>query len=104
MPYDSSLTGPGGAFKSNAFESFDQELAQNFATHMRANQDSTRYLALLRMPWPETINHLGKQPVRNRYGGFKFVECRYPEVFYLRLQREHDACDRLRQIAPHLEP
>ena len=97
-PYDSSLTGPGGAFKSNAFESFDQELAQNFATHMRANQDSTRYLALLRMPWPETINHLGKQPVRNRYGGFKFVECRYPEVFYLRLQREHDACDRLRQL------
>ena len=86
-------------FKSSAYESFDHEIAQNFATHMRANQDSNNYLMLLRLPWPETKKLLRKQPQRNRYYPEAFVEARYPEMFYLRLKEEHEACHRLRKIA-----
>ena len=86
-------------FKSGAYESFDHEIAQNFATHMRANQDSNNYLMLLRLPWPETKKLLRKQPPRNRYYPEAFVEARYPEMFYLRLKDEHEACHRLRKIA-----
>ena len=86
-------------FKSGAYESFDHEIAQNFATHMRANQDSNNYLMLLRLPWPETKKLLRKQPPRNRYYPEAFVEARYPEMFYLRLKDEHEACHRLQKIA-----
>jgi len=86
-------------FKSSAYESFDHEIAQNFATHMRANQDSNQYLMLLRLPWPQTKKLLRKQPQRNRYYPEAFVEARYPEIFYLRLKDEHEACHRLRKIA-----
>lgn len=88
----------GRDFKSNAFESFDQELAQNYATHMRANQDSNKYLMILNLPWPETKRHLRKQPERNRYYPEAFVEARYPEVFYVKLKHEHEACHRLRKV------
>ena len=85
--------------KSKAFESFDGELAQNFATHLRAGQDSAKFLMILKLPWPETKKHLRKQPERNRYYPEAFVEARYPDIFYLNLQAEHDACDRLRRTA-----
>ena len=47
--------------KSKAFESFDHELAQNFATHMRAGADSNKYLRIMKHPWPETKKLLLKQ-------------------------------------------
>lgn len=88
-----------GRLKSKAFESFDGELAQNFATHLRAGQDSAKFLMILKLAWPETKKHLRKQPERNRYYPEAFVEARYPDIFYLNLQAEHDACDRLRRTA-----
>lgn len=101
QPYRTSDLFNSGArhdFKSSQFESFDQELAQNFATHMRANQDSTTYLMILRMPWPQTKQHLRKQAERNRYYPEAFVEARFPEVFYVDLKHEHEACHRLRKV------
>lgn len=92
-------TGRRHDFKSNGFESFDQELAQNYATHLRASQDSNKYLMILNLPWPETKRHLRKQPERNRYYPEAYVEARYPEVFYVNLKREHEACHRLRKTA-----
>ena len=96
-PY--TLLNNEGEMKSKAFESFDGELAQNFATHLRAGQDSAKFLMILKLPWPETKKHLRKQPERNRYYPEAFVQARYPDIFYLNLQAEHDACDRLRRTA-----
>lgn len=101
QPYRTADIFKSGArhdFKSSQFESFDQELAQNFATHMRANQDSSKYLMILRLPWPQTKQHLRKQAERNRYYPEAFVEARYPEVFYVNLKHEHEACHRLRKV------
>lgn len=86
-------------FKSSHYESFDQELAENFATHMRANQDSNKFLTILNLPWPQTKQHLRKQPERNRYYPEAFVEARFPEIFYVDLKHEHEACHRLRKVA-----
>ena len=86
-------------FKTSHYESFDQELAENFATHMRANQDSNKFLTILNLPWPQTKQHLCKQPERNRYYPEAFVEARFPEIFYIDLKHEHEACHRLRKVA-----
>lgn len=92
-------SGELGHLKSSQFESFDHELSENFATHIRANQDSNKYLMILSLPWPETKQHLRKQPERNRYYPEAFVEARFPEIFYVDLKHEHDACERLRRVA-----
>ena len=100
--YDANDIFASGArhdFKSSHYESFDQELAENFATHMRANQDSNKFLTILNLPWPQTKQHLRKQPERNRYYPEAFVEARFPEIFYVDLKHEHEACHRLRKVA-----
>ena len=100
--YDANDIFASGArhdFKSSRYESFDQELAENFATHMRANQDSNKFLTILNLPWPQTKQHLRKQPERNRYYPEAFVEARFPEIFYVDLKHEHEACHRLRKVA-----
>ena len=100
--YDANDIFASGArhdFKSSRYESFDQELAENFATHMRANQDSNKFLTILNLPWPQTKQHLRKQPERNRYYPETFVEARFPEIFYVDLKHEHEACHRLRKVA-----
>ena len=74
-------------------------VTENFATHMRANQDSNKFLTILNLPWPQTKQHLRKQPERNRYYPEAFVEARFPEIFYVDLKHEHEACHRLRKVA-----
>lgn len=84
--------------KSKAFESFDNELVQNFATHVRAGSDSNKYLLILNNPWPKTKRLLRKQSERNRYYPEAFVSARFPSIFYPKLDQEHEACNRLRYV------
>lgn len=83
---------------SQAFASADNELAQDFATDLRHKADVSKFLNLKRTPWPDTKRVLRRVDARNTYYPRKFVVGSFPESFYLQLDTEREACNRLRHV------
>ena len=79
------------------------QIESDFVNMIRYGSDSEAYVSLMKTPWPLTKRFLLKVDTRSRYYPEQYRDARLPDVFYLNLKKEHEACFTLRKISYALE-